>query len=143
MTDWLVVLPRDNWEICAREGLLGGTDRLERMADGDRIWVYVNKERTDSQLAPIRRIRASAIVRGPVRHLTHVPWNRRRAQSFPFARGITIERQFDIPGPELIKTLSFVVDPTNWGAYLRTTPIRLTVADVGKLEEAVGRSRSV
>src|SRR5436305_648849 len=38
MTDWLVVLPEDNWEICAREGLLGlggdAANRLKRMAEG-------------------------------------------------------------------------------------------------------------
>jgi hypothetical protein len=52
VSDWLVVMSEDNWEVCAREGLLGrgAQRRLERMAEGDRVWVYVNSKHVDRQL---------------------------------------------------------------------------------------------
>ncbi|MBO0706719.1 MAG: hypothetical protein J2P44_00040 [Candidatus Dormibacteraeota bacterium] len=111
MTGWLAVMSEDNWEICAREGLLGlGRDaerRLGRMADGDRVWVYVNRRYVDHQVPLVREIRATARVAGPVRCLARSPWKPRREQSFEFARPITVERTLALRAMELLKTMSF------------------------------------
>ena len=143
MSDWLVVLSEDNWEICARERLIGlGRDaerRLARMADGDRVWVYVNRKHVDHQVPHVYQVRAAVRVAGPVRHLDRSPWKARGAQRFEFARPITVERTLALPGRELLKTMSFAGRPPVWGMRLLDAPLRLTAEDVAKLEAAAGR----
>ena len=143
MTDWLVVMSEDNWEICAHEGLLGlGRDaerRLGRMADGDRVWIYVNRKHVDHQVPHVREIRAAVSVAGPVRHLARSPWRARGEQRFEFARPIDVERRLAFPARELLKTMSFAGWPPVWGMKLLDAPVRLTGDDVRKLEDAGGR----
>jgi hypothetical protein len=143
VTDWLVVMSLDNWEICAREGLLGlGRDaerRLGRMADGDRVWVYVNRKHVDHQVPHVYEIRAVVRVAGPVRHLDRSPWKAREAQRFEFARPIAVERTLALPARELLKGMSFAGRPPVWGMRLLNAPVRLTTDDVARLEEAAGR----
>ncbi len=142
MTDSLVVMSLDNWEICAREGLLGlGRDaerRLGHMADGDRVWVYVNRKHVHHQVPHVYEIRAVARVAGPVRHLNHRPWKARGAQQFEFARPIAVERTLALPARELLKAMSFAGRPPVWGMKLLNAPLRLTAEDVAKLEGAAG-----
>lgn len=143
MSDWLVVLSEDNWEICARDGLLGlGRDaerRLNRMADGDRVWVYVNRKHVDHQVPHVYEIRAVARVAGPVRHLDSSPWKARGDQRFEYARPITIERRCSFPARDLLKQLSFAGRPPVWGMRLLNAPVHLTAADVKKLEVALDK----
>ncbi len=143
MTDWLVVMSEDNWEVCAREGLLGlGRDaerRLGRMADGDRVWVYVNRKHVDHQVPHVYEIRAAARVAGPVRRLARSPWKARGEQRFEFARPIEVERSLALPARELLKTMSFAGRPPVWGMKLLNAPVRLTDEDVTKLEAALSR----
>jgi hypothetical protein len=142
VTDWLVVMSEDNWIICAREGLLGlGRDaerRLGRMADGDRVWVYVNRKHVDHQMPHVSEMRAACRVAGPVRHLRHSPWKPREGQRFEFARPIAAERSLAYPAKELLKTMSFAGRPPVWGMKLLNAPVRLTAEDVVKLEVAAG-----
>jgi hypothetical protein len=141
MSDWLVVLSEDNWEICARESLLGlGRDaerRLNRMADGDRLWVYVNRKHVDHQVPHVYEIRALVRVAGRVRHLTRSPWKARGDQRFEYARPIAVERRCSFPARELLKTMSFAGRPPVWGMKLLNAPVRLTDEDVSKLEAAL------
>lgn len=143
MSDWLVVLSEDNWEICAREGLLGlGRDaerRLDRMADADQVWVYVNRKHVDHQVPHVYEIRAVARVVGPVRHLERSPWKARGDQRFEYARPITVERRCAFPARELLKTMSFAGRPPAWGMKLLNAPVQITAEDVKKLEVALGR----
>lgn len=140
MSDWLVVLSEDNWDICRREGLLGlGRDaqrRLGRLRDGDRLWVYVNKRHVDRQTPWVRRIRALVRVTGPIRRLEHPPWRPRRDQTFPYARSIELVRSLDLPGTQLLRELSFARDMSAWGLRLLQAPLPLTEADVARLEAA-------
>lgn len=141
MSDWLVVLSEDNWEICRRESLLGlgrdGERRLGRLAEGDRVWVYVNKRYVDRQTPWVRRIRAAVIVIGPVRRLDRPPWRSRGDQTFPYARPIEVLRTLDLPGTDLLPELSFVSGNKGWGMQLLHAPLALTQSDVARLESAV------
>lgn len=143
MSDWLVVLSEDNCEICAREGLLGlGRDaelRLDRMADGDRVCVYVNRKHMDHQVPYVYEIRAVARVAGPVRHLERSPWKVGGNQRFEYARPITVEGRCSFPACELLKTVSFAGRPPVWGMKLLNAPVHLTAGDVKTLEVALGR----
>jgi hypothetical protein len=142
VADWLIVLSEDNWEACAKAGLIGlGLDaerRLNRMADGDRIWIYVNKRHVDRQTPWVRRIRGVARVSGPVRRLDRPPWRARAGQMFAFARPIRLERRLDLPA-DVLKQLSFAVGIGAWGLRLLNAPLRLTNSDVERLQ-AVARS---
>jgi hypothetical protein len=144
MTDWLVVLSEDNWQICAREGLLGlGRDaerRLNRLADGDRVWVYVNRKHVDHQVPRVQQLQAVTRVAGPVRHLSASPWKPRGDQRFTVARPITIERRCAVPVLELLKTMSFAGRPPAWGMRLLSAPVLLTQDDVAKFEAVVAPS---
>lgn len=146
MSDWLAVLSEDNWEICAREGLLGlGRDaerRLNRMADGDRVWVYVNRKYVDHQVPHIYEIRAVARVAGPVGRLDRSPWRARGDQRFEYARPIRVERRCSVPARELLKTMSFAGRPPIWGMKLLNAPVQLTKEDVRKLEDAAAAAQS-
>jgi hypothetical protein len=141
MNDWLVVLSEDNWEICAREGLLGlgrnAERRLNRMAEGDRVWVYVNRKHVDHQLPRVQELRAVARVTGPVRHLERSPWKPRGEQRFTVARPIAVERRCAVPLLEVLKGLSFAGRPPAWGMRLLDAPLRLTAGDVARLELAL------
>lgn len=143
MTDWLVVMSEDNWEICARECLLGlGRDaerRLGRMADGDRVWIYVNRKHVDHKVPHIYEIRAACRVAGPIRHLDRSPWKARGGQRFEFARSIAVGRSLAFAAKELLKSMSFAGRPPVWGMKLLNAPVRLTAEDVAKLEAAAGR----
>jgi hypothetical protein len=144
MSDWLVVLSDDNWEVCATEGLLAlGRDaerRLNRMADGDRAWVYVNRKHVDHQVPRVQQLRAMARVAGPVRFLERSPWKPRGDQRFTVARPIAVERRFAVPVPQLLKTMSFAGRPPAWGIRLLDAPLRLTAEDVTKFERAADSS---
>ena len=146
MTDWLVVLSEDNWEVCAREGLLGlGRDaerRLNRMAEGDRVWVYVNRKHVDHQVPHVYQIRAVARVAGPVRRLARSPWMARGDQRFEYARPISVERRCTVRARDLLKTKSFAGRPPVWGMRLLNAPLRLADDDVKKLEQAVAAAES-
>jgi len=141
MSDWLVVLSEDNWRICVREELLGlGRDaerRLNRMADGDRVWVYVNRKHVDHQVPRVQQLQAVARVMGPVRQLARSPWNPRGEQRFTVARPIAIERESAVPVLDLLKTMSFAGKPPAWGFRLLMAPLRLTDDDVAKFEGAL------
>src|SRR5262249_19070914 len=141
VNDWLVVLSEDNWEICAREGLLGlGRDaerRLNRMVDGDRVWVYVNRKYVDHQVPHVYEMRAVARIAGPVQHLKSSPWRARGEQRFSVARPITVEQRCAFPALELLKSMSFAGRPPSWGMRLLNAPVPLTRADVHKLEAAL------
>jgi hypothetical protein len=147
VNDWLVVLSEDNWEICAREGLLGlGRDaerRLNRMANGDRVWVYVNRKYVDHQVPHVYEIRATARVAGPVRHLTKSPWRSRGEQHFTVARPVTVERICSVPALDLLKSMSFAGRPPAWAMRLLNAPLRLTREDLDKLEGALALHRNV
>jgi hypothetical protein len=138
MNNWLVVLSEDNWEICAREGLLGlgrnAERRLNRMAEGDRVWIYVNRKHVDHQLPRVQQLRAVARVTGPVRHLDHSPWKPRGDQRFMVARPIVVEQRCAVPLLEVLRNLSFAGRPPAWGIRLLDTPLRLTAEDVAQLE---------
>lgn len=140
MSDWLVVLSEDNWEVCRREGLLGlGQDaerRLGRLIEGDRIWVYVNKRYVDHQKPWVRRIRALVRVTGPVQRLQRPAWRPRGDQTFPYARPIEVLRTFDLNGMELLPALSFARGTNRWGMKLLHAPLPLTQDDVASLEAA-------
>jgi len=144
MNDWLIVLSEDNWQVCARERLLGlGRDaerRLNRMADGDRVWIYVNRRYVDHQVPRVQQLQAVTRVAGPVRHLSKSPWKPRGEQRFTVARPITIERQCAIPILDLLKTMSFAGQPPIWGMRLLNAPVLLTQDDVAKLESALASS---
>jgi predicted RNA-binding protein len=141
MADWLVVLSEDNWEICKKERLLGlGRDaesRLNRMANGDHVWIYINKKHVDRQTPWVRRIRAVVRIAGPVRHLAKPPWRPRGPENFPFARPIRVEREFDITG-DILRRLSFAKANKVWGIRLLNAPLALDKADVHRLESAGG-----
>lgn len=145
MNDWLVVLTEDNWEICARERLLGlGRDaerRLNRMANGDRVWIYVNRKHVDRQVPRVGQLQGVASVTGPVRRLEVSPWKPRGDQRFEVARPIEIRCRCKVPVLELLKTMSFAGQPPAWGMRLLSAPLRLTAEDVEKLEHAVRRSK--
>lgn len=140
-SDWIVVLSEDNWEICEREQQLAlGRDadrRLGRMADGDRLWVYVNRKHVNHQVPRIQRLRAIARVAGPIRHLDQSPWKPRGNQRFHVARPITIEQRCDVPAVDLLRRMSFAGPYPAWGIRLRSAPLRLTASDVAALEAAV------
>ena len=146
MSDWLVVLSEDNWLICAREQLLGlGRDaerRLNRMADGDRVWVYVNRKHVDHQVPRVQQLQAVARIAGQVRHLTRSPWKPRGDQRFTVARPITVERHCAVPVLDLLRTMSFAGRPPAWGMRLLSAPLRLTDDDVAKLQRAVDATPS-
>src|SRR5262249_18238484 len=139
--DWLVVLSEDNWEVCAREGLLGlgrGAERrLNRMAEGDRVWVYVNRKYVDHQVPRVQELRALARIAGPARHTERSSWQPRGDQRFTVARPITVERRFAVPILQLLKTMSFAGRPPFWGTRLLDAPLRQTGEDVAKFEQAV------
>jgi predicted RNA-binding protein len=141
MRNWLVVLSEDNWRICAQERLLSvGRDaerRLSRMADGDRVWIYVNRMYVDHQVPRIRELRAVVRVVGHVRQLETSPWKPRGRQQFNVARPIVIEQHCQIPILDLLKTMSFSAQPPAWGIRLRGAPLRLTDEDVAKLKDAL------
>ena len=137
------MLSEDNWEISAREGLLGlgkaAEARLGRMADGDRVWVYVNRKHVDHQIPHVYEIRAVAKIEGPTRRLMKSPWKARGDQHFEFARPIQIERRLALPARDLLMTLSFAGRPPFWGMKLMNAPLKLTTGDVEKLEKAAGQ----
>ena len=139
VADWLVVLSEDNWEICAREGWLGlgrdGQRRLGRMADGDRVWVYISSARVGRQTPRVRRIRAVARITGPVQHLANPPWAARGKERFAAARPIHVERTLDLSG-DLLPTLSFAQPTGPWGLRLLNAPVPLTASDLRRLEVA-------
>jgi hypothetical protein len=143
LSNWLAVLSEDNWEICAREGLLGfgrkSERRLNQMQDGDRVWVYINKKHVDKQTPRIMSIRALAIVAGPVRRLTKPPWRPRGDQTFDLARPISLQRTFDLPAEVLLRDML----STRWGgwsAQLLHSPLFLDDQDMAMLEEALRTS---
>jgi hypothetical protein len=142
--DWLVVLSEDNWEICEREGMLGlGRDakrRLGRMADGDRVWVYVNRKYVDHQVPWVRELRAVARVAGPVQQLAHSPWRPRGSQRFETSRPIQVERRCAVPLTHVLKRLSFAGRPPVWGIRLLNAPVPLTEGDVAELEGTLERA---
>lgn len=139
MSDWLVVLSEDNWEVCRRERLLGlgagGERRLARMAEGDRVWIYINKRHVERQTPRVRRIRAAVRIAGPVRRLDHPPWRSRGHQTFPYARPIQVLRVLDLPGIEVLTQLGFAQGGA-WGFRLLHAPLALSESDVEKLETA-------
>jgi hypothetical protein len=141
VNEWLVVLSEDNWEVCAREGLLGlGRDaerRLNRMAEGDHIWVYVNRKYVDHQVPHVYEIRAVARVGGSVKQLKRSPWRSRGDQHFTVARPIVVERRCALPALELLKSMSFAGRPPAWGMRLLNAPLRLTDEDIEKLKRAL------
>lgn len=140
MDNWLVVLSEDNWTVCDREGLIGvgrnAEARLNRIAEGDRVWVYVNRKYVDHQVPRVQELRAVARVTGPVRHLDRSPWKPRGHQRFTVARPIEVERRYAVPVLELLKTMSFAGRPPVWGMRLLSAPLRLTDDDVEKLGHA-------
>src|SRR5579859_3950096 len=140
MADWLVVMSEDNWLVSARESLIGlGRDaerRLNRMAEGDRVWIYVNRKHVDRQLPHIYEIRACVRITGPVRHLTKSPWRSRGDQSFTVGRPAAVEREMKVPALDLLKSMSFAGRPPAWALPLLNAPIRLAPADVERLEAA-------
>ncbi len=141
MADWLVALSEDNWEICAREGLLGlgrnGVQRLGRMVDGDRVWVYVSTKHLGRQTPRVRRIRAVARITGPVQQLADPPWAARGNERFAAARPIQGERRLDLPG-DLLPRLSLAQGPGPWGLRLLNAPVPLATSDVAQLLAAAG-----
>jgi len=144
MTDWLAVMSADNWEICERERLIAFGDhrrsRLDRLAEGDRLWVYVNRQHADRQLPKVERLRAIVRVVGPTVRLTTSPWFRRGAAEFHLARSISIVRRASVPAKETLKTLSFAGRPPAWGIRLLGAPVELTVADVTVLNSLLTKS---
>lgn len=140
MDNWLVVLSEDNWRVCDREGLIGlrqnAEARLNRIAEGDRVWVYVTRKYVDHQVPRVQELRAVVRVTGPVRHLDRSPWKPRGEQRFTVARPIEVERRCAVPILELLKTMSFAGRPPVWGMRLLSAPLRLTDDDVKKLERA-------
>ena|ERR1700730_12951003 len=140
MTDWLVVMSADNWEICASERLLGlGRDaerRLNRMIGDDRVWIYVNRLYVDRALPVVGEIRGVARVAGSVRHLDKIPWKPRGSQRFEYARAIEVERRYAFPARHLLRTMSFAGRPPYWAASLLNAPVRLAEKDVHTLETA-------
>jgi hypothetical protein len=133
-------MTEDNWDISAKHGLLGlGRDakrRLARMAEGDQVWIYVNRGLVDKQLPRIYEIRAVARVSGAVTRLKRSPWKPRGDQRFEVARPIAIERNLKFKARELLMTMSFAGPPPVWGTRLLNTPLQLTQSDVVKLETA-------
>jgi len=144
MRHWLVVMSEDNWEICAREGLLslgaGAQRRLYRLSDGDLVWVYINRKYVDRQLPRIFQMRALAKVTGQTRYLDQSPWKPRDRQTFNYARPIEVVRQFTFSAADVLKTMSFVRKPEHWGWYLMNMPVALSDQDVRQLEAAAGLS---
>src|SRR5438876_207313 len=106
------------------------------MADGDRIWIYVNRGHVDKQLPRIYEIRAVARVTGQVTRLERSPWRPRGDQHFEVARPIAIERTLKFKAKELLMTMSFAGPPPVWGTRLLNAPLQLTKSDVAKLERA-------
>ncbi len=147
MNHWLVVLSEDNWAVCDREGLLGlGRDaerRLGRMAEGDLVWVYVNRKHVDHQVPRVQELRALVRVAGPVCRLDRSPWKPRGDQRFMIARPIQVERRFALPVIELLKTMSFAGRPPAWGMRLLSAPVPLTEDDVAKFEAALRNQRAL
>ena len=144
MADWLVVMSEDNRLACIGAGLLGlgrGAERrLNRMAQGDRVWIYVNRRWVDKQTPRLCLIKSIAVITGPVRRLDKPPWASRRSQTFPHARPISIERSFDLPAGDLLPSLSFAAGKTRWGLSLLNAPILLSLKDVQQLHAALKRS---
>lgn len=138
MAEWLVVLSEDNWAICSRVGLLGlgrnGRRRLNRMGQGDLVWIYVNKKYVHKQTPRVRRLRAVARLLGPTRHLEKPPWRGRAEERFAFARPIKIVRTIDASG-DILQKLSFGGNNTGWGIRLLNAPLALTRDDVARLEK--------
>jgi len=138
MSDWLVVMTEDNWEICVEHRLLALTLRAQRglasMQEDDKVWVYINRKRVDRQTPNVRRLRAVVRVKGPVRRLDASPWKPRNKETFSLAREIVVERQFDVPADVLIR-LIFAGPSPRWGTNLLNAPLRLTPYDVQQLEE--------
>jgi len=143
VADWLIVLSADNWTICAREQLIGlgrrADQRFAPMAEGDRVWVYVNKEFVDRQRPLVRSLRAIARVTGPTRKLNEPPWRARGNQAFALARPIEIERTCDVPVGTVLEELW---GPSKWGSKLLNAPVRLTDREVRRLEAEVAGSMS-
>lgn len=137
---WIAVVTEDNWAISVRERLLGlGKDaerRLARMAKGDHVWIYVNRKHVDRQVPRVYEIRAIARISGPIEHRRKSPWKPRGDQRFLVARPIVIERTMAFPAIDILKRLSFAGPPRAWGVRLLNAPLRLTSADVAKLEVA-------
>jgi hypothetical protein len=143
LSNWLAVLSEDNWEICAREGLLGfgrkSERRLNQMQDGDRVWVYINKKHVDKKTPRIMSIRALATIAGPLHRLSKPPWHPRGDQTFDLARAITVQQTFDLPAEVLLREML----STRWGgwsAQLLRTPLFLDDQDTATLEEALTNS---
>lgn len=134
-------MTEDNWQVCGREGLLGlGRDaerRPNRMADGDRVWVYLNRKYVDRQVPKVREVQAVARINGGVRRLVRSLWKARGQQHFEYARPIIVEHRCGFPALDLLKTMSFAGRPPTWGLRLLNAPVPLTEDDVRKLEGAL------
>ena len=141
---WLIVMSEDNWEVCERLGLVGlGRDaerRFQKMADGDRVWVYLNRRHVDRQVPRVNQIRALVRLVGPIQHLRKSPWKARGDQTFAVARPIVVEKTLAIPAIEVLKQLSFAGPSPIWGGRLLHAPLRLTEDDVAKLQAAAIRA---
>ncbi len=142
MTNWLVILSQDNWNICIQERKLGmpRQSQLDRMTEGDQLWVYIGRARVDRQVPKLRRLRALAKVAGPIEALSAPKWRARGAQAFSFARPISLIREFDVPGHDLLGRLSFAGGRPRWGLQLLQTPIRLTDGDQALLNKAISHA---
>lgn len=126
-----------------------GLQKLSRMEEGDRLWVYVNRKTVAHQVPRVREHRAVARVAGPVQRLSEVPWptSQRgdRQETFSAARPIKVERDLAVPAEEVLRQLSFAAsrNKNRWGWALIGAPLRLTDEDVLKLKEAVGSGRGL
>lgn len=143
MSDWLAVLSEDNWKVCAKRSLIGFSKRHQRklaeMAVGDRLWIYISKQHVDRQEPVVRRLRAIATIRGPLHKLVAVPWEVKGAQTFSFARAITVDKSLDIDAVPILKKMSFAGRGSKWGVPLINAPLRLTTRDVAGLSAFAGR----
>ncbi|SRR6266852_1522688 len=114
-------------------------EQLERMADNDRVWVYLGRAKVDKQKPKVRRLRAIARITGQVQELTRPSWRPRGSQAFSFARPIEVLRQLDTPGYELMGQLSFAGGRKHWGLQLLKAPLVLTEKDEALLASATSR----